>query len=243
MGNTTELRGLNFDFSAGEVLLVDKPLNWTSFNVVAKLKYRIKPAKKIGHAGTLDPLATGLLIICTGKKTKEIETYMGQTKEYTGIIQLGVITPSYDYETEPSEYREFDHIQEEDVRNAIAANFVGDIEQTPPVFSAIKVDGKRSYDLARKGEALELKKRKITVNSFEITQFDFPNLHFKVVCSKGTYIRSLAHDLGQVLGCGGVLSALRRTKIGDFSVENAWNLEELVQLLEERKLKISDENL
>ena len=243
MGNTTELRGLNFDFSAGEVLLVDKPLNWTSFNVVAKLKYRIKPAKKIGHAGTLDPLATGLLIICTGKKTKEIEIYMGQTKEYTGIIQLGVITPSYDYETEPSEYREFDHIQEEDVRNAIAANFVGDIEQTPPVFSAIKVDGKRSYDLARKGEALELKKRKITVNSFEITQFDFPNLHFKVVCSKGTYIRSLAHDLGQVLGCGGVLSALRRTKIGDFSVENAWNLEELVQLLEERKLKISDENL
>lgn len=243
MGNTTELRGLNFDFSAGEVLLVDKPLNWTSFNVVAKLKYRIKPAKKIGHAGTLDPLATGLLIICTGKKTKEIETYMGQTKEYTGIIQLGVITPSYDYETEPSEYREFDHIQEEDVRNAIAANFVGEIEQTPPVFSAIKVDGKRSYDLARKGEALELKKRKITVNSFEITQFDFPNLHFKVVCSKGTYIRSLAHDLGQVLGCGGVLSALRRTKIGDFSVENAWNLEELVQLLEERKLKISDENL
>lgn len=243
MGNTTELRGLNFDFSAGEVLLVDKPLNWTSFNVVAKLKYRIKPAKKIGHAGTLDPLATGLLIICTGKKTKEIETYMGQTKEYTGIIQLGVITPSYDYETEPSEYREFDHIQEEDVRNAIAANFVGEIEQTPPVFSAIKVDGKRSYDLARKGEALELKKRKITVNSFEITQFDFPNLHFKVVCSKGTYIRSLAHDLGQVLGCGGVLSALRRTKIGDFSVENAWSLEELVQLLEERKLKISDENL
>lgn len=243
MGNTTELRGLNFDFSAGEVLLVDKPLNWTSFNVVAKLKYRIKPAKKIGHAGTLDPLATGLLIICTGKKTKEIETYMGQTKEYTGIIQLGVITPSYDYETEPLEYREFDHIQEEDVRNAIAANFVGEIEQTPPVFSAIKVDGKRSYDLARKGEALELKKRKITVNSFEITQFDFPNLHFKVVCSKGTYIRSLAHDLGQVLGCGGVLSALRRTKIGDFSVENAWNLEELVQLLEEIKLKISDENL
>jgi tRNA pseudouridine55 synthase len=243
MGNTTELRGLNFDFSAGEVLLVDKPLNWTSFNVVAKLKYRIKPAKKIGHAGTLDPLATGLLIICTGKKTKEIETYMGQTKEYTGIIQLGVITPSYDYETEPLEYREFDHIQEEDVRNAIAANFVGEIEQTPPVFSAIKVDGKRSYDLARKGEALELKKRKITVNSFEITQFDFPNLHFKVVCSKGTYIRSLAHDLGQVLGCGGVLSALRRTKIGDFSVENAWNLEELVLLLEERKLKISDENL
>ncbi len=243
MGNTTELRGLNFDFSAGEVLLVDKPLNWTSFNVVAKLKYRIKPAKKIGHAGTLDPLATGLLIICTGKKTKEIETYMGQTKEYTGIIQLGVITPSYDYETEPLEYREFDHIQEEDVRNAIAANFVGEIEQTPPVFSAIKVDGKRSYDLARKGEALELKKRKITVNSFEITQFDFPNLHFKVVCSKGTYIRSLAHDLGQELGCGGVLSALRRTKIGDFSVENAWNLEELVQLLEERKLKISDENL
>ncbi len=243
MGNTTELRGLNFDFSAGEVLLVDKPLNWTSFNVVAKLKYRIKPAKKIGHAGTLDPLATGLLIICTGKKTKEIETYMGQTKEYTGIIQLGVITPSYDYETEPLEYREFDHIQEEDVRNAIAANFVGEIEQTPPVFSAIKVDGKRSYDLARKGEALELKKRKITVNSFEITQFDFPILHFKVVCSKGTYIRSLAHDLGQVLGCGGVLSALRRTKIGDFSVENAWNLEELVQLLEERKLKISDENL
>ncbi len=243
MGNTTELRGLNFDFSAGEVLLVDKPLNWTSFNVVAKLKYRIKPAKKIGHAGTLDPLATGLLIICTGKKTKEIETYMGQTKEYTGIIQLGVITPSYDYETEPLEYREFDHIQEEDVRNAIAANFVGEIEQTPPVFSAIKVDGKRSYDLARKGEALELKKRKITVNSFEITQFNFPNLHFKVVCSKGTYIRSLAHDLGQVLGCGGVLSALRRTKIGDFSVENAWNLEELVQLLEERKLKISDENL
>ena len=243
MGNTTELRGLTFDFAAGEVLLVDKPLNWTSFNVVAKLKYRIKPAKKIGHAGTLDPLATGLLIICTGKKTKEIESYMGQIKEYTGVIQLGVITPSYDYETEPSEYRDYQHIQESEVLSAIENHFLGEIEQVPPVFSAIKVDGKRSYDLARKGEAQELKKRNVTVEIFEITRFDFPNLHFRIVCSKGTYIRSLAHDLGQALGCGGVLAGLRRTKIGNFHVDDAWNLEELVSLLEERKEKASHENL
>jgi len=243
MGDTTELRRLNFDFVAGEVLLVDKPLNWTSFNVVAKLKYRIKPAKKIGHAGTLDPLATGLLIICTGKKTKEIESFMGQKKEYTGIIQLGVITPSYDYETEPSEYREYDQIKLMDVIQAIESNFLGEIEQVPPVFSAIKVDGKRSYDLARKGEALELKKRRITVEEFEITQFDLPNLHFRIVCSKGTYIRSLAHDLGQVLGCGGVLAGLRRTKIGDFRIEDAWNLDALVNILEERKETTSHENL
>jgi tRNA pseudouridine55 synthase len=243
MGNTTELRGLTFDFAAGEVLLVDKPLNWTSFNVVAKLKYRIKPAKKIGHAGTLDPLATGLLIICTGKKTKEIESYMGQIKEYTGVIQLGVITPSYDYETEPSEHRDYKHIQESEVLSAIENHFLGEIEQVPPVFSAIKVDGKRSYDLARKGEAQELKKRNVTVETFEITRFDFPNLHFRIVCSKGTYIRSLAHDLGQELGCGGVLAGLRRTKIGNFHVDDAWNLEELVNLLEERKEKASHENL
>jgi tRNA pseudouridine55 synthase len=243
MGDTTEFRGLNFDFAAGEVLLVDKPLNWTSFNVVAKLKYRIKPAKKIGHAGTLDPLATGLLIICTGKKTKEIESFMGQKKEYTGVIQLGLITPSYDYETEPTEYRDYQQISSNDVIKAIESNFMGEIDQIPPVFSAIKVDGKRSYDLARKGEALELKKRKITVEEFEITNFDFPNLHFRIGCSKGTYIRSLAHDLGQVLGCGAVLSGLRRTKIGDFKVEDAWNLEELVNLLEERREKVSNENL
>jgi tRNA pseudouridine55 synthase len=159
------------------------------------------------------------------------------------VIQLGVITPSYDYETEPSEYRDYQHIQESEVLSAIENHFLGEIEQVPPVFSAIKVDGKRSYDLARKGEAQELKKRNVTVEIFEITRFDFPNLHFRIVCSKGTYIRSLAHDLGQALGCGGVLAGLRRTKIGNFHVDDAWNLEELVSLLEERKEKASHENL
>jgi tRNA pseudouridine55 synthase len=221
MGNTTELRGLTFDFAAGEVLLVDKPLNWTSFNVVAKLKYRIKPAKKIGHAGTLDPLATGLLIICTGKKTKEIESYMGQIKEYTGVIQLGVITPSYDYETEPSEHRDYKHIQESEVLSAIENHFLGEIEQVPPVFSAIKVDGKRSYDLARKGEAQELKKRNVTVETFEITRFDFPNLHFRIVCSKGTYIRSIVRDFGIKCQSGAYMSELVRTKIGDWGLDKA----------------------
>jgi tRNA pseudouridine55 synthase len=234
MGIPSKSDRLNFDFVAGEVLLLDKPLHWTSFNVVHKLKYRIKPAKKIGHAGTLDPLATGLLVICTGKKTKEIEQYMGQEKEYTGIIQLGVKTPSFDYETEPIEYKDFQHITEIDVLNALP-QFTGSIEQTPPAFSAIKVDGKRSYDLARKGEEVVMKKRNVTVSEFSITQFDFPNLHFKVVCSKGTYIRSLANDLGDALGCGGVLSALRRTRIGQFKVEDAWKVEDLVEILESRK--------
>jgi len=215
------------DYSApeGHVILVDKPLEWTSFDVVKKLKYALK-IKKVGHAGTLDPLATGLLILCTGKKTKEIELYQGQDKEYTGTITIGQTTPSFDLETTPTPAVDLSKITNEAILNT-AKSFIGVIEQTPPIFSAIKVDGKRAYSEARKGREVKLKSRKIRIEQFEITTISIPEIKFRVVCSKGTYIRSLANDFGKQLGVGGYLSELRRTKIGEFSVENAKSISEL----------------
>jgi len=223
------------DFKEGKVLLIDKPLEWTSFQVVNKLRWHIRKQFdikkiKVGHAGTLDPLATGLLIICTGKQTKSIETYQGQLKEYTGTFVIGSTTPSYDLETEINETFPTDHITEELIHNT-TQQFTGKIQQKPPIFSAIKKDGKRLYELARQGKTTEIQSREIEIFNFEITKINLPNLEFRVVCSKGTYIRSLAHDFGQALQSGAHLSVLRRTKIGDFSVDNAQSIDEFVETL------------
>lgn len=209
----------------GKVLLIDKPLKWSSFQAVNKLKYVLKnqlnlPKKfKIGHAGTLDPLATGLLIICTGKFTKRITEIQAQAKEYTGTIVLGATTPSYDLETEVDATFPTEHISEALIMET-TKQFIGEIDQKPPVFSAIKKDGKRLYEHARAGEEVEIQSRKTTIHEFEITRIQLPEVDFRVTCSKGTYIRSLAFDFGLALQSGGHLSALRRTKIGDYSVEN-----------------------
>lgn len=213
------------DFLDGQVILIDKPLTWSSFQAVNALKWAIRKKfnlkkLKIGHAGTLDPLATGLLIICTGKFTKKIPEFQGWPKEYMGTFTLGATTPSYDLETEVDQRFPWEHITREDLEKA-AGEFLGEIEQFPPMFSAIKKDGKRLYELARDGKTVELSPRKIEIFSFEITGTDLPQVDFRVVCSKGTYIRSLAHDFGRVLGTGAHLSRLRRTKIGDFNVDNA----------------------
>lgn len=213
------------DFQNGQVLLIDKPLEWTSFQVVNKLRWHIKKKFnikkiKVGHAGTLDPLATGLLIICTGKMTKQIDTFQAQTKEYTGIIKLGATTSSYDLETEIDQTFTTSHITEELV-NKVAQKFVGTIHQFPPIFSAIKKNGKRLYEFARAGKEVEIKSRTITISEFEITKIEDLEVSFRVVCSKGTYIRSLAHDFGKSLNSGGHLISLRRTKSGDFNVKNA----------------------
>jgi tRNA pseudouridine55 synthase len=215
------------DYNEGKVLLVDKPLNWTSFDVVKKLKFALK-VKKIGHAGTLDPLATGLLILCTGKMTKSIEKYQAQEKEYTGEFTLGYTTPSYDLETEPEFHSDAKHIKLKDLQQT-TPHFTGDIEQTPPIFSAVKTGGKRAYSLAREGKEVKLKSRVVTIREFEITGFEENKVSFRVSCSKGTYIRSLAYDFGEKLGVGAHLSALRRTKIGDFSVNDAEDLNEFVK--------------
>lgn len=217
------------DYKNGQVLLIDKPLNWTSFQVVNKLRWEIRQKFnikkiKVGHAGTLDPLATGLLILCTGKFTKKIDTYQAQEKEYTGTITVGETTPSYDLETEINETFPIHHITEELIHNT-TKQFIGELDQKPPIFSAIKKDGKKLYELARAGETTEIKTRKITITEFEITKVDLPNIEFRVVCSKGTYIRSLAYDFGNALNSGAHLSALRRTKIGDFSVDDAQSVE------------------
>ena len=213
------------DFLQGQVLLIDKPLTWSSFQAVNKLKYVLKrkynlPKKfKIGHAGTLDPLATGLLIVCTGKFTKMIPDIQGQAKEYTGTIVLGATTPSYDRETEVDATFPTEHITAELIE-ATLQQFLGEIDQKPPVFSAIKKDGKRLYEHAREGSEVEIEARKTTIYEFEITRKALPEIDFRVKCSKGTYIRSLAYDFGKALQSGGYLSVLRRTKIGDYSVEN-----------------------
>ncbi|HBR55764.1 MAG TPA: tRNA pseudouridine(55) synthase TruB [Flavobacteriaceae bacterium] len=218
------------DYKNGHVILIDKPLEWTSFQVVNKVRWLIKKEFnlkkiKVGHAGTLDPLATGLLILCTGKFTKKIETYQAQHKEYTGVITLGATTPSYDLETEIDETFDISAISEEKIRTA-TQQFVGDIQQQPPVFSALKKEGKRLYEFARAGEKVDIPTRSVHISTFEITNIDLPNVSFRVACSKGTYIRSLAHDFGKALQNGAHLSALRRTKIGDFSVEKAFSIEE-----------------
>jgi tRNA pseudouridine55 synthase len=221
------------DFKNGKVLLIDKPLEWTSFQVVNKLRWHIRKQFdikkiKVGHAGTLDPLATGLLIICTGKQTKNIETYQGQIKEYTGTIVLGSTTPSYDLETEINETFPTDHITDELIHKT-TEQFIGKIQQKPPIFSAIKKDGKRLYELARQGKTTEIKSREIEIREFEITNIDLPNVEFRVVCSKGTYIRSLANDFGAALNSGGHLSVLRRTKIGEFSVDHAQSVDGFIE--------------
>ncbi|PWK18955.1 tRNA pseudouridine(55) synthase TruB [Xanthomarina spongicola] len=222
-------------YLSGQVLLIDKPLHWTSFQVVNKLRWEIRHAYnikkiKVGHAGTLDPLATGLLIICTGKMTKQIDTFQGQIKEYTGTLVLGSTTPSFDLETEINETFPTDHITEKAIHEA-TKQFIGEINQYPPVFSAIKKDGKRLYEFARAGEDVEIKSRKITISEFEITSIEANNIHFRVLCSKGTYIRSLANDFGKALNTGSHLSALRRTKIGDFHVKNALTPEAFIESL------------
>ncbi|WP_420320577.1 tRNA pseudouridine(55) synthase TruB [Flagellimonas sp.] len=213
------------DFLNGQILLIDKPLEWSSFQAVNALKWAIRKKFdlkkiKIGHAGTLDPLATGLLIICTGKFTKKIPELQGQVKEYTGTFTLGATTPSYDLETEVDQSYPTEHITEELIQ-ATTEQFLGEIEQVPPIFSALKKDGKRMYELAREGKKVEVKPRTIQILEFEITKINLPKIDFRVVCSKGTYIRSLAHDFGRALQSGAHLSALRRTKIGDFNVCNA----------------------
>ncbi|HET8859265.1 tRNA pseudouridine(55) synthase TruB [Marivirga sp.] len=213
-------------YNEGKVLLIDKPLTWTSFDVVKKLKFALK-VKKIGHAGTLDPLATGLLILCTGKMTKSIEKYQAQEKEYTGEFTLGYTTPSYDLETEPEFQSKTDHLSIKEIQDA-TKTFIGEVEQTPPIFSAVKTGGKRAYSLAREGKEVKLKSRIVTISEFGITSFEENKVTFKVRCSKGTYIRSLAYDFGEKLGVGAYLSALRRTKIGDFSVNDAEDLNEFV---------------
>lgn len=217
------------ELKEGAVILIDKPLRWTSFDALNKLRWLVK-MKKIGHCGTLDPLATGLLICCTGKMTKKITEYQKQEKEYTGIIHLGAVTPTYDLESEPEQQLPFNHLTEEEIKAATAA-FTGDILQTPPIHSAIKKDGKRVYELARQGIEVKLEPRPVSIKTFEITKIDLPEVHFRVVCSTGTYIRSLANDFGAALGCGGYLQELRRTKIGAYSVNNALTVDEWVKAL------------
>ena len=224
------------DFLEGQVLLIDKPLGWSSFQAVNSLKWKIRKKFqlkkiKIGHAGTLDPLATGLLLICTGKATKTINELQGQEKEYTGTITLGGTTPSYDLETEINENFPIDHITNELIHST-TSQFIGDIEQIPPVFSALKKDGKRLYEYAREGKEVEIKKRGVTITEFEITSIELPMVQFRVVCSKGTYIRSLAHDFGKALLSGAHLSSLKRTKIGDYNVNKAITPEEFGKLLQ-----------
>lgn len=212
-------------FEEGRVLLIDKPLYWTSFDVVRKIRNLTK-TKKVGHAGTLDPLATGLLIVCTGKFTKKINDYMAQEKEYTGTITLGATTPTYDLESEPQNFKETALLTDEDVYNGTKP-FTGGILQTPPIHSAVKKEGKRVYELARAGHDVKLDPRPVTISEFSITKIEMPVVHFKVVCSTGTYIRSLANDFGSYLGCGGYLSSLCRTRIGNFLLSNAATVEQL----------------
>lgn len=208
----------------GKVLLLNKPLHWTSFDVIKKIRILTK-ISKIGHAGTLDPLATGLLIVCTGKYTKKINEYMGMEKEYTGSITLGATTPTYDKESEPQNLVDISQLSIEQIHDA-TVHFTGDILQVPPIHSAIKQDGKPVYLAARKGIEVKLEPRPVTITEFTITKVDLPQVYFKVACSTGTYIRSLANDFGASLGVGGYLSSLCRTRIGDFSVEDAMSIEE-----------------
>jgi len=225
----------NFDFAAGELLLINKPYKWTSFDVVGKIRNSLKPLKlKVGHAGTLDPLATGLLIICTGKLTKQIDTFQAEEKEYTGTMTLGASTPSFDMETEVDAEFPTDYLTEEEIYNN-TAQFTGDIEQYPPAHSAVKVNGERLYVKARLGEEVELRKRYVTVSEFEITRIALPEVDFRIVCSKGTYIRSLISDFGLALNNGAYLSKLTRTRSGNFLLSNAYEVADLVQYLRNKR--------
>ncbi|WP_127127200.1 tRNA pseudouridine(55) synthase TruB [Pseudoflavitalea rhizosphaerae] len=217
-------------FEQGTVLLINKPLEWTSFDVVRKVRNMIR-IKKVGHAGTLDPLATGLLIVCTGKFTKRINEYMAREKEYTGTFTLGATTPTYDLESGPENFKEFRHLTHEQLL-AATVPFTGEILQMPPMHSAIKKDGKRLYELARKGLEVKVDPRPVTIKTFEITSVDLPVVHFRVVCSTGTYIRSLAQDYGAELGCGAYLSSLVRTRIGDFTLDQSMTMDQVATYIE-----------
>lgn len=241
MNEKTNKEFPDFNFAEGELLLINKPYKWTSFDVVGKIRNAFKPLKlKVGHAGTLDPLATGLLIICTGKLTKKIDEFQAQEKEYTGTMVLGACTPSYDLETEVNETFDISQLDEQQIRDTTRL-FTGDLDQFPPVHSAIKVDGERLYMKARRGETVELKTRKVSISHFEITRLELPEIDFRVVCSKGTYIRSLVYDFGRSLDSGAYLSSLRRTKSGNYTADEAYGVIELVnhikQLKEQEKLK------
>lgn len=214
-------------FEEGQVLLINKPLHWTSFDAVRKIRDLVH-VKKVGHAGTLDPLATGLLVICTGKFTKRISEYMAKEKEYTGSFTLGAVTPTYDLESKPQDLKSYEHINEEKISSVLPL-FIGEIMQIPPAHSAIKKDGKRVYKLARRGQEVKLEPRKVFIREFEVKNIELPNIYFRVVCSTGTYIRSLANDLGEVLGCGAYLSSLCRTRIGELKLKDAMTIDELEQ--------------
>lgn len=229
-----------YHFREGELLLVDKPLHWTSFDVVNKLRWRLRKKYdlkrfKVGHAGTLDPLATGLLLICTGKKTKESQFLTAENKSYTGTFLLGKTTPSFDLETEYNEVFPTEHITKELLDTAVE-NFLGEQEQTPPVFSAKKIDGKRAYESARQGREVEMKKNVITIHDFNIDAQRFPEIDFKITCSKGTYIRSIANDFGQALDSGATLIALRRIASGEFSIKDAKSVEEWMSIIDESEV-------
>ncbi|MEO6524557.1 MAG: tRNA pseudouridine(55) synthase TruB [Mucilaginibacter sp.] len=225
----------DFNFTQGELLLINKPYNWTSFDVVGKIRNTLKPLKlKVGHAGTLDPLATGLLIVCTGKLTKQIDTFQAEDKEYTGTMVLGATTPSYDMETDEDETFDISNLTDEQIY-AATAQFTGDIQQYPPAHSAVKINGERLYEKARRGEEVELRLRFVTVSEFEITRIALPEVDFRVVCSKGTYIRSLVNDFGKALNNGAYLSKLCRTRSGNFRLEDAFEVLELVDHIRELK--------
>lgn len=226
----------HYDFRAGEVLLVDKPLGWTSFDVVNKLRWKIRKLYdvkkfKVGHAGTLDPLATGLLIICTGKMTKKSQELMADDKTYTGTILLGKTTPSFDLETEYDQSFSTENMDIESLEK-VAQSFIGEQLQTPPVYSAKKIDGKRAYESAREGKTIEMRKNLVNIHDFEISTARFPEIDFKIKCSKGTYIRSIAHDFGKALDNGGTLIALRRTASGQFNIEDAKKVEDWLTVIE-----------
>lgn len=223
------------DFRAGAVLVVDKPLHWTSFDVVNKIRIGLRKGYgkiKVGHAGTLDPLATGVVIVCVGKETKKIEEYMGQEKEYVAEITFGHTTPSYDLETSFDGEFPYKHV-DRGCLNRVIRQFIGEIEQFPPSYSAVRVDGVRAYEKARRGDEVEMKRRKVMVREIELLKFELPMVELRIVCSKGTYIRSLAHDLGKACGSGSYLSALRRTRVGDFKVEDAFKMDEIIGVLQE----------
>ncbi len=223
-----------YDFQSGEVILIDKPLHWTSFDVVKKLKYQLK-IKKIGHAGTLDPLATGLLILCTGKMTKSIDQYQAQEKEYEGTLVLGKTTPSIDLETDFDSETSIAHLTPQKVE-AVRENFIGEVAQIPPMHSAVKVQGQRVYKSARQGKTLALKPRTIFIDTLQFNDIVLPEVHFRVICSKGTYIRSLVRDIGESLGVGAYLKSLRRTRIGNFHVDQAYHLENFLATVKEASL-------
>lgn len=228
------------EFAEGQLLLVNKPYKWTSFDVVGKIRNAFKPLKlKVGHAGTLDPLASGLLIICTGKMTKQIDSFQAQEKEYTGTLVLGATTPSYDLETAVDQRYNISDITTEKIIGA-TKQFIGELQQYPPAHSAVKIDGERLYEKARRGEEVELRARAVTINEFEITGINLPEVDFRVVCSKGTYIRSLANDFGKALNNGAYLSRLRRTRSGDYRIEDAREVMELVNSIRELKLNTPD---